>query len=95
MSRSDLIGGVLSTVLGVCLLLWLIPVWVEPDPDLRLPVSLVPQIVATGFVLCGMALCVAALRRYGLHEKGLGGKAQSQWRRLVTAGRLTEPPGQM
>lgn len=46
----------LSIVLGLFLLTWLIPGWVEPDPDLRLPVSLVPQIVAIGFVLCGAAL---------------------------------------
>lgn len=59
--RSDIIGGAFSAILGILLLVWLIPVWVEPDPDLRLPVSLMPQIVAWGFVLCGVALVLRTL----------------------------------
>lgn len=55
-TQQDAIGGALSLGLGLCLLFWLIPHWVEPDPDLRLPVSLVPQVVAVGFVLCGAGL---------------------------------------
>ncbi len=59
-ARQNAIGGVLSLVLGLVLglvlLLSLIPIWVEPDADLRLPVSLVPQVVAIGLVLCGIAL---------------------------------------
>ena len=55
------LGGILSVALGVTLLVWLIPTWVEPDPDLRLPVSLVPQIVAIGFIACGVASLVVSL----------------------------------
>jgi hypothetical protein len=56
--RPDAIAGVLSISLSALLWFWLIPVWVEPDADLRLPVSLVPQIVAIGFGLCGAALLI-------------------------------------
>lgn len=59
--RHSLFAGMFSLGLGACLLFWLIPAWVEPDADLRLPVSLVPQVVAVGFVLCGAAMLVRAL----------------------------------
>lgn len=49
------IGGALAFCLGLALWFWLIPNWVEPDPDLRLPVNLVPKLIAIGFVLCGIA----------------------------------------
>ncbi len=55
------IGGVLSLGLGLALWLWLIPFWVEPDPDLRLPVNLVPKLIAIGFVLCGIATLIQGL----------------------------------
>ena len=62
----DIVVGALSLIFGLVLLFWLIPHYVEPDPDLRLPVGLVPQVVAIGFMLCGFALLVkriALLRR--------------------------------
>lgn len=55
------VGGALSLGLGLALWLWLIPGWVEPDPDLRLPVDLVPRIIAIGFILCGIATLVTGL----------------------------------
>ena len=60
-TKQHLLGGALSLCLGLVLLVWLIPNWVEPDPDLRLPVSLVPQIIAIGFVLCGLATLAQVL----------------------------------
>lgn len=57
-SRPDTIGGALCVALSIILWFWLIPVWVEPDPDLRLPVSLLPGIVAVGFLLCGVGLLI-------------------------------------
>ena len=54
-ANHQIVGGALSLGLGLALWLWLIPNWVEPDPDLRLPVDLVPRILAIGFVLCGLA----------------------------------------
>ncbi len=60
-ARQNAIGGALSLALGLVLLIWLIPNWVEPDADLRLPVSLVPQVVAIGLVLCGIAVLVQSL----------------------------------
>ena len=83
-ARPDLVGGTLSLILGLCLLFWLIPHWVEPDPDLRLPVSLVPQVVAIGFVLCGAALLARAV--FGSHQKTeikIGGFDTGEFRGLV------------
>lgn len=54
-AKQQMIGGALALGLGLALWFWLIPTWVEPDPDLRLPVSVVPQVIAIGFVLCGFA----------------------------------------
>lgn len=62
-THQQLLGGALSLGLGLCLLLWLIPNWVEPDPDLRLPAKLVPQVVAIGLLLCGAAMLIRAFRR--------------------------------
>ncbi|MEX0339938.1 MAG: hypothetical protein AB3N11_12965 [Arenibacterium sp.] len=68
-TRQNLLGGALSLGLGLCLLLWLIPAWVEPDADLRLPVSLLPQIVAIGFVLCGVAMIASAVLQRNQNAK--------------------------
>lgn len=59
--RQDTIGGSLSLMLGVALLFWLIPDWVEPDPDLRLPVSFVPEVLAIGFIVSGAVMLVRSL----------------------------------
>lgn len=53
-ANQQIIGGALALAMGLALWFWLIPTWVEPDPDLRLPVSLVPQVIAIGFGLCGV-----------------------------------------
>lgn len=58
------LGGALASALGLAMLVWLIPVWVDPDPDLRLPADLVPRLVAIGFLLCGSTL----LLRGVLHQ---------------------------
>ena len=82
--RLDAIGGALSLALGLCLLLWLIPHWVEPDPDLRLPVGLVPQVVAAMFVLCGAAMLArAALARRGRGADGPPGFDDGELRGLL------------
>ncbi len=82
--RQDAVGGALSLALGLCLLFWLIPRWVEPDDDLRLPVSLMPQIVAVGFMLCGAAMltrgALASRRGSGPATDGF---AQGEVRGLV------------
>lgn len=67
-THQHIIGGAISLVLGLVLLVWLIPVWVEPDPDLRLPVSLVPQVVAIGLALCGGALLIQGVLRKSTTE---------------------------
>ncbi|MEM1049692.1 MAG: tripartite tricarboxylate transporter TctB family protein [Pseudomonadota bacterium] len=72
-SRQDTIAGALSLGLGLCLLLWLIPHWVEPDPDLRLPVSLVPQVVALGFIVCGTIMLAKGIHAGRQNEQPEGG----------------------
>ena len=82
--RQDALGGAISLALGLCLLFWLIPRWVEPDEDLRLPVRLMPQIVAVGFVLCGAAMLIRgplASRRES--DRATGGFAHGEFRGLV------------
>jgi len=59
--KQDSIGGALSLLLGLSLLIWLIPNWVEADDDLRLPVSLLPQIVAFALVTFGALLLLRSL----------------------------------
>ncbi|MDE0697913.1 MAG: hypothetical protein OXH76_18995 [Boseongicola sp.] len=82
--RQDALGGALGLALGMCLLFWLIPRWVEPDEDLRLPVSLVPQIVAVGFVLCGAAMLIrATLAPRGKPGQATGGFAPGEFRGLT------------
>lgn len=82
--RQDALGGALSLALGTCLLFWIIPRWVEPDADLRLPVSLMPQIVAIGLVLCGSAMLIRdALASRRESERATGGFAQREFRGLV------------
>ena len=80
----DALGGALGLASGICLLLWLIPGWVEPDEDLRLPVSLMPQIVAVGFVLCGTAMLVkGTLAPRSNSGQATGGFAQGELRGLT------------
>lgn len=82
--RQDALGGALSLALGTCLLFWLIPRWVEPDEDLRLPVSLMPQIVAVGFVLCGGAMLIrGALAPRSRSDQAAGGFAEGEFRGLA------------
>lgn len=72
-SMQDSVGGAISLALGLALLFWLIPGFVESDPDLRLPVNLLPRIVAFGFVACGLLMVLRggfALRRGGGVETG-------------------------
>ncbi len=62
----DAVGGLISLCLGLCLIFWLIPGWVEADRDLRLPTSLVPQVVAIGLAGAGSIMLLRgglALRR--------------------------------
>lgn len=83
-SRQDTIGGALSLGLGLCLLFWLIPYWVEPDADLRLPVSLVPQVVAIGFVLCGASMLVKGIGAMRNAEQSeAGGFEEKEFRGLA------------
>lgn len=44
--KHDVLGGGLAVTFGLALLLWLIPFHVSEDPGLRLPVSILPRIVA-------------------------------------------------
>ena len=82
--RQDTLGGALSLALGTCLLFWMIPRWVEPDADLRLPVSLLPQVVAAGFVICGAVMLIRdALESRRESEQATGGFAQGEFRGLA------------
>lgn len=82
--RQDALGGALSVALGTCLLFWIIPRWVEPDADLRLPVSLLPQVVAVGFVICGAAMLIRdALASRRESKRATGGFAQGEFRGLA------------
>lgn len=62
-AKQDAIGGALSLLLGLSLLIWLIPNWVEPDDDLRLPTSLLPRIVAYALLTCGAVMVVKSVLR--------------------------------
>ncbi len=82
--RQDALGGALGLAFGMCLLFWLIPGWVEPDEDLRLPVSLMPQIVAVGFVLCGTAMLIrGTLAPRSKSDPATVGFAQGEFRGLT------------
>lgn len=82
--RQDTLGGALSVALGACLLFWIIPRWVEPDADLRLPVSLLPQVVAVGFVICGAAMLIRdALASRREARQAMVGFAQGEFRGLA------------
>ncbi len=82
--RHDTLGGALGVALGTCLLFWIIPRWVEPDADLRLPVRLLPQVVAAGFVICGAAMLIRdALASRRESEQATGGFAQGEFRGLA------------
>ena len=60
MRKLDIIGGVLIATLGVLLLVWLIPNYVEEDEDLRLPVSVAPTVVAIALLTAGCFLAIVA-----------------------------------
>lgn len=61
-TKRDLVGGLLAAAFGGMLLVWGIPLHVQEDMDLRLPVSTMPKIVAVLFVLVGLVQVIRALR---------------------------------
>ena len=62
----DLVGGGLVFVFGILLLVWLIPGYVEEDPDLRLPVATMPKVVAVLLICFGLVQAILGCRKMGL-----------------------------
>jgi hypothetical protein len=66
----DLVGGGLVIVFGILLLVWLIPGYVEEDPDLRLPVATMPKVVAVLLIGFGLIQAILGYRKLGLELDG-------------------------
>ena len=68
----DLLFGFLFALFGIALWFWIIPITVQEDDLLRLPVDTVPRIVAAALIGCGcLAFCKGLVGRgYDPNDSG-------------------------